>query len=670
LLAAGLHRIRTTVTALPPNSMKKNETMDTFMLGCNYWASHAGTTMWTDWRPDVVEKDLKQLSGAGLKILRVFPLWPVFQPLAELKTGGGNHEEYRLGESPLPATEAGFAGVSEEAMDKFKQFADLAEKHGLKLIVSLITGWMSGRLFVPPALEGKHALTDPAVILWQVRFVRYFVKTMRGHQAISAWGLGNECNCMGRVKSREEAWLWTYAISQAIRSEDAGRPVISDLHGIKPAVKHREVNWTIQDQAELTDVLTTHPYPPFTPYCGLEPINTMRPSLHATAESRMYGDIGKKPCFAEELGTLGPFFAGEKTAAEYVRAELFSLWANDCGGMLWWGAFNQNHLEHAPYDWTAVERELGLIRNDRTPKPVLGEIGKFGNFIRDFPIKKLPPRTIEAACILTHGQDSWGVAYSSFILAKQAGFDLMFCQADENLPDKDLYLLPSLTGAQSFSRRFWLKLLERVKAGATLYVSFDNAILSSFKEVFGLEIQTREKRSDKMSIEELTGMAGTISIPAEYRLNLLPVNAEILGKEPDGNPAFIRTKYGKGGIYLLTASLEMNLCNEPGAFHAENAQPFRKIYRYVAEKIIAKTRILKKDCPQLGITEHALDGGKRVAILINYSPEPLNAAVNIVSGWGIDKILHGAKPEKGIIALPQNDAAVWLISKKKNNDIA
>ncbi|MBU4286024.1 MAG: beta-mannanase [Kiritimatiellae bacterium] len=634
----------------------------TFTLGCNYWASHAGTAMWTDWRPDVVEADLKQLADAGLQVLRVFPLWPVFQPLAELKTGGGEHGEYRFGESPLPDTEAGFAGVSEEAMEKFKQFADLAEKYRLKLIASLITGWMSGRLFVPPALADKHVLTDPLAIFWQVRFVRYFVRLMRGHPAIVAWGLGNECNCMDRVKNREAAWLWTYAVSQAIRGEDMRRPIISDMHGIKPAVKHRQVVWTIQDQAELTDILTVHPYPRFTPYCDLEPINTMRTLLHATVESRLSADIGKKPCFAEELGTLGPFYAGEKVAAQYIRSELFSLWAHDCRGMLWWCAFDQLDLEQAPYDWTAVERELGLIRHDRTLKPVLEEIGRFGGFIRQLPIEKLPPRTIEAACILTHGQDSWGVAYSSFILAKQAGFDLMFCQADENLPEKDLYLLPSLTGAQSFSRRFWLKLLERVKAGATLYVSLDDCILSAFKEVFGLEIQTRERRSDALTIR-MTALAGApvFNTTAAFRLNLAPLNAEILGTEPDGNPAFTCTEYGKGRVYLLTASLEMNLCNVPGVFHADKAQPFWDIYRYIAAPAL-KQRVLMKDSGQVGITEHPLNAQQRIAVLINYSPAVVKVPIKLAAGWRIGEILRGAKPD-GTLLLPPNDAAVWMLAK-------
>ncbi|MBT9132386.1 MAG: hypothetical protein DDT32_00904 [Syntrophomonadaceae bacterium] len=643
--------------------MKRKEMMDTFMIGCNYWASHAGTAMWTDWRPDVVETDLKQLADAGLQVLRVFPLWPVFQPLVELKPCFGEYREYRFGEAPLPDTEAGFAGVSEEAMGKFRQFADLAEKYGLKSIVSLVTGWMSGRLFVPPALADKHVLTDPLSILWQVRFVRYFVRTMRGHPAISAWGLGNECNCMDCVKTREEAWLWTYAVSQAIRAEDIDRPIISDMHGIKPAVKHRQVVWTIQDQAELTDILTTHPYPLFTPYCDLEPINTMRSLLHATVESRLYADIGKKPCFAEEIGTLGPFYAGEKVAAQYIRSELFSLWAHDCHGMLWWCAFDQIDMEHAPYDWIALERELGLIRHDRTPKPVLEEIGRFGRFIRQLPVEKLPPRAIEAACILTHEQDSWGVAYSSFILAKQAGFDLMFCQADENLPDKDLYLLPSLTGAQSFSRRFWLKLLERVKAGTTLYVSLDACILSSFKEVFGLEIQTREKRSDALTIgmTALTG-APVIKTAAEFRLNLAPLNAEILGAEPDGNPAFTCAGYGKGRVYLLTAPLEMNLCNELGAFNTDGAQLYWEIYRHIAAPAL-KQRILTKDSPQIGITEHPLNAQQRISVLINYHPAPVNAKIKLAAGWRIGEILRGTKPENETLSVPANDAVVWMIVK-------
>ena len=55
--------------------------MKEFMLGVNYWASHAGTDMWRDWNEDIVEKDLKLLADNGLDVLRVFPNWRDFQPV-------------------------------------------------------------------------------------------------------------------------------------------------------------------------------------------------------------------------------------------------------------------------------------------------------------------------------------------------------------------------------------------------------------------------------------------------------------------------------------------------------------------------------------------------------------------------------------------------------------
>jgi endo-1,4-beta-mannosidase len=315
--------------------MAKNITLTesgSFTVGCNYWASHAGIRMWSDWREDILEADFKQLSANGIEVLRVFPLWPDFQPLTQLYGGNGKPMELRFGEKMLPNTEAGNNGVSEEAMQHFQFMIDCAEKYNLKLIVGLLTGWMSGRLFVPSAFERLNILKDPMVRKWQVRFVRYFVKQFKDHPTILAWDLGNECNCMGSVENSDEAWDWASAISNAIRIEDQSKPVVSGMHSLKPS---KESIWRIQDQGELTDVLTTHPYPIFTPYCNQDPIDTMRNGLHATAESRMYADISGRPCFAEELGTLGPMICSEETAANYLRSAMFSLWANDCRAMLW-----------------------------------------------------------------------------------------------------------------------------------------------------------------------------------------------------------------------------------------------------------------------------------------------------------------------------------------------
>ncbi|MDZ7615310.1 MAG: hypothetical protein U5K51_17635 [Flavobacteriaceae bacterium] len=83
-------------------------------------------------------------------------------------------------------------------------------------------------------------------------------------------------------------------------------------------------------------------------------------------------------------------------------------------------------FKYPPYNYASVEAELGLIKEDRTPKPVMNELKAFSNFIDKLPFKTLPARKTEAVCILTEGQDTWSVAYSTFVLAKQAGFDFKF----------------------------------------------------------------------------------------------------------------------------------------------------------------------------------------------------------------------------------------------------
>jgi hypothetical protein len=612
-----------------------------FVVGCNYWASHAGTAMWRDWRPDVVESDFRDLAAAGLEVLRVFLLWPDFQPITELTTANGVPVEVRHGESPLPDTDAGTAGLSEEALGRFQIMADAADRYDLKLVVGLVTGWMSGRLYVPQALERRNVLTDPMALKWEVRLIRAFVRRFRAHPAILAWDLGNECNCMAPVPSSDAAWLWTSAIAGAAHAEDPGRPVVSGMHGLLP---DPAAPWRIPDQAELTDVLTTHPYPYFTPHCDQDPVTSMRTLLHSTAESRFYADIGGRPCLAEEIGTLGPMVASDEASASFARAALVSLWAHDCHGLLWWCAFDQNHLEQAPYDWHAYERELGLFRTDRSAKPVVQALSEFRRFLDGLPVHRLPPRRVDAVCILTHGQDTWGAAYAAFVLAKQAGFDLAFQHADQPLRDAPLYLVPSIRGGGPLSRRLWLALREKVRAGATLYLSHDDGMVSSFAEVFGLCVESRTRRVVPARLRA-SGLPGVprLTLPTSFRLDCRAQGAEVLAAEDDGNPALSRFRLGLGDAWFLSVPLERAASETPGFFHGPAAEPWWKVYGAVAAKAVVG-RALSRDEPRLGITEHPLDGGRRVAVLLNYGPDPLRATVAVEAGWRLLEGWRGPTP--------------------------
>ncbi|MGN8631532.1 glycoside hydrolase 5 family protein [Blautia sp. HCP3S3_G3] len=633
------------------NLLKKG----TFTVGCNYWASHAGTNMWREWRPDIVKEDMKRLAEYGVRTLRVFPLWPDFQPVRAMYGQAGVLREYRMGEEPLPDTWEGQCGVSIEALEKFEEFCRLAEQYGITLIVGLITGWMSGRLYVPEALQGKNIIRDPAAIMWQVRYVRCFVRHFRDSKAIEAWDLGNECNCLAPFEEPEELYAWASAIAGAIRMEDGRRPIISGMHGLLP-----EGKWNIRQQAELTDVLTTHPYPLFTPWCDAAPINTIRTELHGTAETLLYRGIGRKPCFVEEAGTLGNMLGDEETAAAFVRTCLYSLWAHDCRGYLWWCANEQSHLMHAPYDWCAVERELGLFHEDQSPKTVVKELKEFTDFLEKFPMEVLPERVVDGVCILTHGQDAWANAYMSFILAKQAGMDLEFIYAEQKLPESKCYFMPGICGDSAITKGHFLELMKKVEDGACLYLSLDDGLISGIERFCHVHSRGRMKSAAEKMVR-LEEEKEDLPIFFSYQMYLEPEDAQVLAADEDGIPVCTVCSYGKGHVILMAAPLEMTLARRD---QRVNGTPgYYKIYEKVKEYAPGeKAASIDKGTgnSNVGLTEHIVSEHERILVFINYDPEPAEISLKLSEGWEEGEYIRGS------LQLSGNDCCILKIRHNHN----
>ena len=101
-----------------------------FRIGCNYWASHAGMKMWSRWDAAQVEKDLDALADNGITVLRVFPLWPDFQPLTAQYEWAGTFREWAQNDGPLKNP----ACVDEEMMRRFRDFCDMAERHNINWV--------------------------------------------------------------------------------------------------------------------------------------------------------------------------------------------------------------------------------------------------------------------------------------------------------------------------------------------------------------------------------------------------------------------------------------------------------------------------------------------------------------------------------------------------------
>ena len=583
-----------------PKGVQKKMLKDGFVTGVNYWASNAGIRMWTQFSPETIDDDFRCLAAIKLDVVRLFPLWPDFQPIRRMYGGCGSEREVRFtDERTLGNDPVSFAGLDETMLDRFSTVLDLAEKHGLHVCVGLLTGWMSGRLFVPPLLEGRNVLTDPVAIYYELRFVREFVRRFRDRAVIIGWTSGNETDCMAPATATERA-NWALNLYNAIRAVDPDRPIMEDMHPLRNLGSDE-----LYGRHDMFDVTTVHPYVKFSPYADHEPMTSMRGLLHAVAEAKAYEGITGKPCLIEEIGSLGNFVCSKEISAGYAQVNAYSAWANGMTGLMWWCAHEQSELAYAPYDWCPLERELGLLETDKSEKPV----AKAFRTVRD-TIDALggpPPKAVtDAVCVLSGDRNDWRAVLGSYVLSKQAGFNLAYCNM-QHIPDAPVYILPSVSAA--IPGRAFRQLAARVAAGATLLLTYDrNLVLSGLEQYFGLELQTNSVRAGAL-------VTGGVSYPAETQLILKPVGAKVLQTEDNGNPMYTEYAYGKGKMLFCTVPVEKDFSEAAGSVDDRYAA----IYRTLAERM---TLTVRRDNSRVGLTVHPRTDGSAWVTAINYSAEP------------------------------------------------
>ena len=595
-----------------------------FILGCNYWASNAGADMWRDFDIECIDKDTQILSEYGVKYMRVFPNWRDFQPVEPVFGGGGVLLGYTIKEQPMPDNPY---YLDTEILDKFSLFLDVCKKYNIKVIVGLITGWMSGRLFVPPALYGKNVISSLTAQYFEQLFIKGFIERFIDREEIYAWDLGNECNCAGGAENRWEIASWVAMMTNAIKAADSSRPVISGMHDLYVAQK----KWTIADQGLYVDMLTTHPYPFWCQHTGIDETLSLRTTMHATAQTKLYAEIGGKPCLAEEIGTMGPSICSDEKAADFLRVNMFSLWANGACGVMWWCAHDQTELESNPYSYQMVERELGMLYNDRTPKPVLGEMKEFSSWIDKLDFE-LPAAQTDAVCLLTRDQNHWGVAYMTYILCKKVGLNCRFAYADNRLPDSKLYIMPSISGIQIMPKGRYDELKKRVREGADLYISCGNAVLSEFEELTGLKVMDSYTCNESFNAQIDDE---SIAFSRPRTVTVKPIAAQVLAYDSNNNPFVSVNKYGKGRVFFVNAPIEGNLIEKHNAFDGNTHVVYRKIF---ADHINnCPVELSNKD---IVFTYHPeKDGGYVVAL--NHYDEEKEFALKLSDGYSVDKIYHG-----------------------------
>ena len=601
-----------------------------FLLGCNYWASNAGTEMWRNFDVCAIDRDLSLLAQNGVKHLRVFPNWRDFQPVTPIYENRGNLISYEGNRS--------YYYIDEEMLGRFSKFLDLCDKYGMKVIVGL----MSGRMFVPTALLGKNIITDPMSQYFQQLFIKGFVNCFKDRDAILAWDLGNECNEMENVKNHHEADAWIALISNAIKAADPTRDVISGMHYL-----NEENMWKFSTQAEFTDMLTTHPYPYWCECTRIDKTMSPRTLLFSTIYTKYYAEMSGKPCMSEEMGTMGPMICSDENAGKYLRLNLYSLWANDATGALWWCGCDQTKLNTNPYTRLMIERELGLLRNDGTPKPNLLEIKAFREFLNSIDFE-ISPAKKDAVCILSKHQAHWAVAYMTYLMSVKAGLNVSFTYCDSELPQSDLYMLPSITATNVISKGTYEELKERVYNGADLYISQQDGFLTELDEFVGLRV-IDSFEYDTKSEAELSGAA--IPFTRNRTVILTPTSAQVLSYDSEGNVFASVNNYGKGRVFFVNAPVESMLTNTPNAYDTNNYM----VYKSLLDSHIDKTVTIDNE-----YVIHTLhpQGNGYVVVALNLTENEIDPQIKLAPGYEIDTVYHGDVHNIGAY-----DALVFKITK-------
>ncbi len=535
-------------------------------FGCNYWASNAGTEMWVQWKPDVIRKDLEILREYGITYLRVFPNWRDFQPVISLYGVNGNNIEYRLAGERLPENEF---FLDEEMLRRFDTFCDICQEYEIKLIVGLLTGWMSGRLFLPHALEGRDLCTDSVCLYFEQQYLSGFVKRFKHKEAIYAWDHGNECHCMVNASNQMVAKAWVCMLSNAIYAQDRSRPLISGFHDLTIGGI-----WSIKEQARTCDQLVTHPYPYWSRLAKSDTIGYLRTTHYPMALTKIYGDVAGKPCMIEEIGCMGPSVCADDRAAEFLNVVVFSALANGSDTVLWWCAHDQSELMTAPYTWQTCENELGIIDISGKPKPVLQRISELAQIFAKFKFN-LPSAQTDALCLLSQDQDDIGVGVMAYILAKQASMNIAFADACEPLLEAKVYMLPSVTGARIMPKERWLALLERVENGATLYISHDGGIIMGFEAVTGNKIIDTESApySDVLRLND-------VEIPYFSPTRLI---TQCIDAEQVQSPLITCHRYGKGKVFFVNLPVEAMLIEGKRRFDSPTDEIYKTIFKDVID---------------------------------------------------------------------------------------
>ncbi|WP_393074829.1 glycosyl hydrolase [Streptomyces sp. LN704] len=319
-------------------------------FGVNYTPSEGWFHHWLDFDLDSVRADLDSIAALGLDHIRVFPLWPYFQPNRTL--------------------------IRPRAVEQLVALADAAAERGLDVNVDGLQGHLSSFDFLPAWTRTWHRrniFTDPEVVEGEAEYLRTLSAALADRPNFIGMTIGNEVNQFAagphpdpdRI-TPEQAGAWLTRLLAACEEGAPGKP---HLHASYDAAWYQDDQpFTPEHSARLGALTAVHSwvFNGTAQRHGRRGVATEHHAAYLVELSKAWADDPGRPVWLQEVGAPAPLIPAEHAAAFTEATVANALDCPDLWGVTWWCSHD---VSRDLADFPELEYSLGLLTSDRRPKP-------------------------------------------------------------------------------------------------------------------------------------------------------------------------------------------------------------------------------------------------------------------------------------------------------------
>ncbi|MEV4435754.1 glycosyl hydrolase [Streptomyces sp. NPDC049585] len=349
-------------------------------FGVNYTPTHGWFHHWLDFDLDEIRTDLDSLAFLELDHIRVFPLWPLFQPNRTL--------------------------IRPRALDQLAHLVDAAGERGLDVAVDGLQGHLSSFDFVPSwttTWHRRNLFTDPDVTEAQAAYLHALATTLADRPNFLGLTVGNETNQFSAPPHPDpdplappdaERWL-----RRMLAACEAGAPGRTHLHASYDIAWYDGTHpFTPAHSARLGALTAVHSwvFNGTTQRHGPTGAATALHAAYLVELSKAWADDPTRPVWLQEVGAPAPHVPPDQAPAFTTATVEAVLDCPDVWSITWWCSHD---VDRRLADFPELEYGLGLLTNDRHPKPVGRALARCIRESRGTP----PPRPREVALALDAG---------------------------------------------------------------------------------------------------------------------------------------------------------------------------------------------------------------------------------------------------------------------------